>query len=91
VILNGRAKGAWAAAQACVVPPNCQAAGGSALLNPGNYYLELAGTGGGTSGYGGNISTVAVPGPIAGAGVPGLVAACAGLLALVRRRRRKFA
>jgi len=31
---------------------------------------------------------VAVPGPIAGAGIPGLVAACGGLFALSRRRRR---
>jgi hypothetical protein len=29
-----------------------------------------------------------VPGPIVGAGLPGIVAACAGLLALARRRRR---
>jgi hypothetical protein len=33
------------------------------------------------------INVNAVPGPIAGAGLPGLVAACFGLVALVRRRR----
>ena len=35
--------------------------------------------------------SVGVPGPLAGAGLPGLFAACAGLLLLARRRRQKLA
>jgi hypothetical protein len=48
--------------------------------------ITLAATGNGTA-----LSTVnlAVPGPIVGAGFPGLAAACSALLMLARRRRTK--
>jgi len=39
----------------------------------------------------GEVILNAIPAPIVGAGLPGLVAACAGLLALGRRRRQKIA
>jgi hypothetical protein len=76
------------AASACIGVSNCQAVGGSGQINTsGIFYAEFTGIGSGTSGYGGNVSTFAVPGPIAGAGIPGLIMAAGGLFAFVRRRR----
>jgi len=71
-------------AQACPLQSNCQGFAGSALLDAGLYYLQLSGTGGGSSGYGGNLAVTQVP-------VPGALALFAsGLvgLGLLRRRRQ---
>jgi hypothetical protein len=72
-------------------PTNCQLVAGSALLNPGNYYLEFQGIGGGSSGYGGNLTTLAVPGPVLGGRLPGLVAALSGFLGWRRWREQIMA
>ena len=51
-------------------------------------FAELNGTGGNVEFYVSALTYNPVPGPIVGAGLPGLIAACGGLLALVRRRRK---
>jgi hypothetical protein len=79
-----------AATQGCGAITLCQSIAGSAILPAGNYFLDISGTAGGTSGYGGNLSSVAVPGPIVGAGLPGLVAAL-GWFGYGRFRRKKLA
>ena len=66
-------------------PLGCQILAGAATLDAGNYFLQIAGIGGGTSGYGGNLSVFAVPGPLAGAGlIPFL-----GMIGFGVWRRRK--
>ena len=76
------------AASACIMTPNCQFVGGGGnVFGAGFYYAEFTGTGSGTSGYAGNISTFAVPGPAVGAGIPGIVAMFGLGLAWYRRKK----
>jgi hypothetical protein len=74
-------------------PTGCQVLAGSAILAGGNYFLDISGKGGGTAGYGGDLTTTpfAVPLPLAGAGLPGLVAALLGMFGLRSYRRRRLA
>ena len=53
-------------------------------------YTSFPGEGAGLSHYDQFGGPSAVPGPLAGAGLPGLVAACGGLIALARRRRKRL-
>jgi hypothetical protein len=49
---------------ACQFNPNCQVIAGSAFLPGGSYYVDVTGTGGGTSGFQGGVAAVAaVPEP----------------------------
>jgi len=52
-----------------------------------HYTITTTGLGQANSG----IDISAVPGPVVGAGLPGLIMACGGLLALARRRRQQVA
>ena len=64
-------------------PTGCQELSGTALLLAGDYFLRLTGIGGGTSGYGGDLTVSQVP-------LPGALALFAsGLVGLGLLRRRK--
>jgi hypothetical protein len=52
--------------------------------------IDFVGAAGGTSTTSALTNAFSVPGPIAGAGLPGLLAACWGLIFLGRRRQRKL-
>ena len=69
-----------------------QCAGALNLINTGAGPYSVTGkfliVSDGTQGQS-NATIVMVPGPIVGAGLPGLIAACLGLFGLQRRRRRK--
>jgi hypothetical protein len=74
----------------CLGSPLCQFISGSAFLPAGDFFLDVSGTANGSSGYGGNIATLAVPGPIVGAGLPGLLAGFS-MLGVWWKRRRQIA
>jgi hypothetical protein len=68
----------------------CQGFAGSAVLGAGSYFLDISGTAGGSSGYGGNLATfAAVPGPVVGSGMTGLFAMVLGLAFAGLSRLRK--
>jgi hypothetical protein len=74
---------------ACIAVPNCQVVAGSAILSAGSYYAQIDGIGGGTSGYGGNLATAPVPGPIVGAGLPGLAMLLGGMFWRFRKKQQQ--
>lgn len=79
------------ATMGCGIIVNCQGMAGIALLDAGSYYLELSGTGGGSSGYGGNIATFAEAETPLPAAVWLFGSAVGGGALLLRRRKKQAA
>jgi hypothetical protein len=77
------------------------ATGGPGFNSAGGYYFIADvicnattcnnGTSRGATGLVGGAAPNPVPAPVVGAGLPGLLAVCAGLVAFARRRRNRFA
>jgi hypothetical protein len=78
------------ASSPCGIIPFCQGFAGSAILAAGDYFLNIEGFANGTSGYGGNLATFAVPPEVP---IPGAVwlfgTGIAGLVLMQRRRKQK--
>jgi hypothetical protein len=76
---------------ASTVPPNSQTASSNFSLTAVYDITASGGTIDKPVVSNATIDISSVPGPIVGAGLPGLIAACGGLLALARRRRKRAA
>ena len=61
------------------------------LLTPPGFSVTLPGVGLVDLAVSARSDAVEIPGPVVGAGLPGLILACCGLLALARRRRQLVA